>query len=419
MRFSCSYSKLVAYLDDIAGVVEDSLVQEDAKNVIMRIAKDEEENISVSFMGISSQIIFRRFIEPEDYQLDLNPGDLNSDGIMLLMFKSKDMRGALGTYKSVRTTKVEDVILEVVHAKLQVVVEETRIYSEEQMMELMAQPDGEDIIARRYPSKWMLDMLTVKPAQLSTINLQAGDVEVTAFQKEFLQLHLQNLLPIVTSGTTAYSYVNFGEDFIIAQAASLHVLMKNRITEGGIFTNIRLVHRCFAFLDKLVTAASSIEVAKLDKYLYIRTENSESFLRYENRAVIPPTILKTFTRDHVVTVDRIYLKDVLKRFSYRNDTILTTLKPEEGVLHVANSVIEQDLTINFQRGLEELSGLSFRVMPSVIDRAIIGSDDKFIMPDVQYGGDVFFYFCKGVKDYALVFSDASGGWHSVCTVKIS
>ena len=187
MRFSCSYSKLVAYLDDIAGVVEDSLVQEDAKNVIMRIAKDEEENISVSFMGISSQIIFRRFIEPEDYQLDLNPGDLNSDGIMLLMFKSKDMRGALGTYKSVRTTKVEDVILEVVHAKLQVVVEETRIYSEEQMMELMAQPDGEDIIARRYPSKWVLDMLTVKPAQLSTINLQAGDVEVTAFQKEFLQ----------------------------------------------------------------------------------------------------------------------------------------------------------------------------------------------------------------------------------------
>ena len=66
-----------------------------------------------------------------------------------------------------------------------------------------------------------------------------------------------------------------------------------------------------------------------------------------------------------------------------------------------------------------MSGLTFRVMPSVIDRAIIGSDDKFIMPDVQYGGDVFFYFCKGVKDYALVFSDASGGWHSVCTVKIS
>ena len=66
--------------------------------------------------------------------------------------------------------------------------------------------------------------------------------------------------------------------------------------------------------------------------------------------------------------------------------------------------------------MEELGNIKFKLMPAVINKAIIGNDDACIY-DNPYGRDIFLYFVKTPRGMAVFISDASGAWFSRAEVK--
>lgn len=94
-----------------------------------------------------------------------------------------------------------------------------------------------------------------------------------------------------------------------------------------------------------------------------------------------------------------------------NDTIEFYIDPEAGLVELKNSKFDQELQILQEKNLSEIGKIKFRVMPDVLAKAIIGSDDEFT-------SDVFVYFCKSEQSMNIVFADDTGIWFSIIRVKV-
>lgn len=165
MRFSCNYNKLLGHLQNVANVVEDSLSSEDDKNIIFQFKQTEEGQV-VKLVGISLQVIFREELPAEDYDLTLGADEVDQNGFAYMQLKSKDLLAFLNSYKSVRRTKVNDVILEPANGKIKCTVTESPIVSDE---ELSLDPLAGD---RTMFSQWMFSNIPIKPNKLPLLTSQ-------------------------------------------------------------------------------------------------------------------------------------------------------------------------------------------------------------------------------------------------------
>lgn len=407
MKLVCGYSDLITALNEVLVVVDDSM--EDMKIVIFKLS----ENGTVKLIGLNHFVVLRRMLLSEKLQVEGVDGEP-----IYFAIKSKELSGFLNSYKSIRKTKVEEVIFETTKGgAIECKVIEKMAFTSDELSDLMYQEGGEEKINRTMLSSWIFDKTIIKPTVYGTIEMAASEDELTSFESQMIQLHTQNMLPVMQDGTNSYSYLLFDEENVVAMNQAFTVVMKNQIAEGGIFSDIRLSYKSILFLDKLAIINSYIDAAKLEQYIYIKTDTSEAFIKYDTKKVSYKTFTDVFKKDHVVTLDRMYLKDVLKRFALSNDTIEANIKPDMNVVTMSNTKYSQDLDIGYQRGMDEFPSVKFKIMPGVMSTAIIGVDEKFILSDTQFGGDVFIYYCMLPKGSVIVFADASGGWFTVARVK--
>ena len=188
-------------------------------------------------------------------------------------------------------------------------------------------------------------------------------------------------------------------------------LMKNTLIEGHIFENMRLHYKVLAFLDKVICNQDEIKAAKSDTQIYIKTDKSEAYLTYDPRITEYETYLNMYNKGSGFCVDRLLLKDVLKRLSLENESIDVTLKPTLNVINVRNSKFTQDIPLLKEQGLENLEDFGFRIMPDILNRAFIGTDTAF-------SSNSYIYLApqdSGVT--TLIFMDDTDSWYSVARVK--
>lgn len=419
MKFTTKYEPLMDVLSDISGVVDDSLSTDANKVVIFQFIRGEERNL-VKLIGVSSYIVVRKILLPDQYTVEFKDDDPISGDAMFCQVKSKELLGFLGSYSRLRKTEVEQVSFEMKRpGEVECQVVEKERFSEDDIANLMYSEGGEERLNRRMISSYVLKCALPSPSSIARVTVPAPEVEGVPLQKEFVQLHTQNLLPLMQNTTTSYGYLMFDEEHVVAFSNAYIVVMKNRLADTGIFSGVRLQYRAVGFLDRLVSNEADVEAAKQDNYIYLHTLTTEAFVLFDTKLSVYQKQLQSVTKDNVVTLDRIYFKDVLKRLSLVNDSVEVAIKPSMGVVTLSNSKFSQDVDINYQRGFADRESLVFRIMPDVLNKAIIGEDEKFVVENAQFGGDVFIYYCNKDNNNLIVFSDCTDGWMSIARIKVS
>lgn len=419
MVFSCNYDKLISNLQDIANIVEDPLAAEDDKSIIFLFTKTETGN-KVKLIGVSPVITFKRELSEADYHLTLEDEELDTDGRKYVMLKSKELLGFLNSYKSLRKTKVDELIFEQVRNKIKCTVIESLNFSKEELAkiqdELAWNPEAHDPREEHFHSSWTFDIMQIKPKKLPNINLEAPAVELEkeSGQGEF-KLISRSMIPIVDNSQSTYGSMNFDNNWIVAFNQAFTALMCN-VIPGDTFKGIKLSYRTLSFINKIISAEDDIQFAKTDRHIYFKTSRSEAFVVYDTKLTPYETQLKLFNGEHLVSVDRAYLKDVLKRFNLINDTIEVTIDADNDMIKMVNSKFSQEIPVLGKKGFDEIGVIRFKIMPAVIDNAIIGDDNAFNKEGDEHNGETFMYYNK--ERSIICFGDCTKLWFTVLTVAV-
>lgn len=410
MKFTCDYATLVSNLADVSTVVDDTLLKEDMKNIIFKF----DNTGDVTLLGIVPQmLIFKRSIDKSMYRVEFTDAEkqvfeqqIQTGGVALPLYfqlKSKELTGFLNSYKSVRRTQVEEVTLEI----------NERGNIRCTVLEKEKDEDGyvaDD--AKAHLSYWIFNNIPIKPSMMNDISLKAPEAELLGVDSRAINLYTKNLFPIMQSGgTNLYSYMTFGEDYVVAFDNAFTALMLNNV-EGfrDVFSNIRLSYRAISFMDKIIAVCETISVCKTDHHIYFRTDDSEAFITYDTKLPDYSPYANAYVKDHAIVLDRVYIKDILKRLSLVNESIEFTINPETNTVNMKNSKFSQDVEIIQQKAMEEMGTLHFKIAPDKLNASIIGND-------VDFPSDVRVYFAKQPNGKtAVIFTDSTGTWFSVVRV---
>ena len=394
MKFICNYTELLSGLEKVAIVAEDANSSEDIKNVIFRFEK-QDDNLNVcTLVGVNATITYKHILAYDKYRLQLEDDEL-TDRTCFMQIKCKELLNFLNAYKSVRRTIVEEVTFE---------------FKDKVQIKCSVLEYSNDDNKIPYVSIWLFNNIPIKPNMLPSINAKPLNRPID-IDKDALRRHINTLLPIITGQTSIYSQLVFGNDYIVAFNNAFVALMKNTLIEGHIFENMRLHYKVLAFLDKVICNQDEIKAAKSDTQIYIKTDKSEAYLTYDPRITEYETYLNMYNKGSGFCVDRLLLKDVLKRLSLENESIDVTLKPTLNVINVRNSKFTQDIPLLKEQGLENLEDFGFRIMPDILNRAFIGTDTAF-------SSNSYIYLApqdSGVT--TLIFMDDTDSWYSVARVK--
>lgn len=390
MKVVFTYADLLQNLKDLAIVVEDVMSGDDMKNIIIRVAKD-----NVTLLGINQLVTFKRVLKEESYRLEVSDEELDDSGYLYLQIKSKELIGYLDSYKSLRRTEVEDVEFTLPN-KLTVVCK-------------VAEKNLET--GEIYLSSYNFNNIPIKKGVLGNINLKAPEGDGDSVPVVNILFHTRNMLPIMKNDPGLFGQLVFGSDgVVVAFNAAFNTFMENEL--NGVFSGIKLSYRAISFIDKIFSNDGEVICKKMDRYIYIYSEEtqSEAFIIYDNKLPNYGVTKNLFVRDHAFVLDRIYLKDTLKRLSLANESVQITIKCEENVVEVRNSKFNQTVPILQKKALDEFNNISFKILPDTLGKVIIGNDDEF-------STETFVYYCPQPNgDAMIVFSDNSGKWFS--TVKV-
>lgn len=388
MKITCSYKDLSVVLSSMASVVEDAMSSEDLKNVIFRVYKADN---TVELIGINNIITYKVQLEEGSYTTEIDESEYKDTGYAEIQVKSKELNSFLDTFKSVRRTRVTDVEFETVKNKVKVTVKESDVDT-----------------GHEYCSNWVLDNIPIKPNMLSSINLEVPE-QLKQLDVPAIGLYVSSLFPVMQNGANLYSKLAFGDNSVVAFSTSSTTMMRNFI--GDDFTNFCLSYRALSFIKGAVCAEQLVEYAKTDERICFKMGNSVAFVRYEHKMPNYEIYEKMINRSHAIVLDRQYFKDVLKRLSLIDESIVFTVKPDEEMVEVKNSKFNQEIPILQQKAMSELGTIAFKVLPKVFTNAIIGDDNAF-------SNSVFMYIEPlDNGGYSLTFSDDSGSWNSVARIR--
>ena len=425
MKLIFNYDNLMSALQEVSLIVEDSSVADDRKNVNIEVG-----TTAVKIIGVSNRIANRNILERDSYQLEFGAGEeLGENESYLFSVRNKQLLNFLNTYKNLRKTRVDSVILDIptdhvvnentgrkiLGGILKCIMIEVPIEVEE----------GEEVKVQRGEAKFNLLNIPVEiqKAVVSTID-ESNLVDVVS---ESLMLYTLTLMPILEGGDTLKNYIHFDTDNVVALTNRLHVVIKNLIQTKGKeqenpFTQLRLHKKCINFLNKvLANADETVKVAKDNRYLYFKWPNNELSLAYEPFTVNYTRILEQITKNNGLWLDRAYLKDVLKRFSLSGQEMYFEVKPKERIIHLKSADFEQDLDMESISGYDGIEKITFRIMPSALTTCIIGDDDAFIYPDEPNGENIALYYDgDGSGDAAYIsIGDVSDTWVSVLRASVT
>jgi hypothetical protein len=410
-------------LTDLATIVEDTSASTETKVFIFMLHKTEAGN-KVKLIGISPTITLRRELPESDYQLQLNDEDVDPNtGVRYIAFKSKEILDFLSSYKSLRRTKVDEVIFEPLKNKFKWTIIESHNFSKEELdkinQELSWTPDAPDPREEKFVSSWTFDAVMIQPKRLPNIELPTpeGELEHENGNNE-LEFLSKSLTPLVENNPSSmFGYMNFDTQYIVAFTKACTAIMANFIP-GNTFKGIRLSYAVLSFIDKVISKEENIQFTKTDRHVYFKTDKSEAFVVYDTKLVPYDTQMKLYNPSSMVSIDRIYLKDIIKRFSLANDTIEFTVDVTNGTIKMANSRFTQELSILSSANESEIEEVHFKISPKILDTAIIGDDSTFDRKDMEHGSEIFIYVNKNNRN-SVSFGDASKLWFSIVNAPLS
>ena len=381
MKLTFSYANLLADLQTVASILSDAGTNDDIKNIIFRVKEDNK----VEMIGITPVLGYRKTCSTEEVTVLKEEGDSE-----FISVKIKELIDFLNTYKSLRRTTVEEVSLEVVRDKVKCTVVEKLISDDE-----FEEPHTTF-------SCWMFSLITVKPNMMPYINLEVPE-DIHNIHISNFSIHTKQLSNILQPGTNAFSKLFFSKDYVFAQSNAFTSFMRNQTTsETDVFTDISLSYRTVNFIEKVASSTTSedtVGVAKTPERIFIVTNNDEViYTTYDNRIIPFTAYTDAFKKENCVIVNRFSLREAIKRFMLKNDSISVVIKPAEGVIEMKNSLFSQDIEITNKKGFEGVEEIKLSVMPAILNNGIICDD---ICEQVGTE-DLCLYYCMSAKNIPIL-----------------
>lgn len=374
MKISVNFSELQSILGYSNTILSDKSVDDKLRNVIFMVNSTEE---TVKVVSYNAYTFSRTELEKATVE------DCSSD--WEFQVKASDLNKIVSSFSSMYRTEVNTVDFEDDGVKIKLTVHEEpkegndERLAQDSMFQLENAPILKNInndIHMEFPENDEL--------------LQSGD----------LLLYLDSLFPLL-SNDSASSYgskINFAEDYVFVLTSTMSAFMQNKLPDA--FKGITITYSSVNFLKKLCENVEDLGVAKLDKYICIKSGLTEAFMKFQ---LIKPNykmyIDKKDTSNGVV-LDRLYFKDVLKRMGNTSpDGKIFITDGQE--LRVENESFQQVIPINNSKG--EVEGIGFNISVPIMEKIIVGRDDVF-------KEDIFLYLVKTPRGYIIYLSDKTGSW---------
>lgn len=421
MRLSCSYDELMSNIADIAVVSDNNLSDASQRNVIFHFKNGDVNFLQLA--GMNLNVILKRMMNGMGVVVGFDGTEsADESGDIYWQINCRELTNFLGAYKGLRKTQVSEVIFETLNGGMDIKctvieVDRGKTESDEHIKQLELGVDDDDN-KRSYVSQWVfknIEMKRVVTDRLSKSTELPEGVEPYELSYANVLWHTSLILPVMQNITSLYGCAIFDKEYLVGFSNAFTVFIKNNMNCDGIFEDVKLGYSTIAFLNKLCSGCSAddvMDVYRTDAYICMKMENTEVFLTYDTRLANYKMYIEMFKKDHVITFDRIYFKDMLKRFSLLDDSIEFKVVLEQEKIQLSNSKFKQDLTINYQKGMEDFDKLKFKLLPEILNKAIIGTDETML--NMISGGenrDVYMYFCgqnKNSINFAL--SDGTGLW---------
>lgn len=377
MRAYVKFEELVKAMSFANTVLSDKSVDEKSRNFIFSIKEGE------CFLIGYSPIIFSR-TELESVE---DKEDIPENGWMFQV-KASELNKIVASFSNLSRTKVDMISLYDDGVKIGLNIHEEPINDADAKLE-------RDV-------EFFLEASPIFDKVLKEIEL-ASPEDYSGVPSGDLMMYTDSLFPIMSndSSNSSASKLNFTDDHVFVVTSFMSAFMENKLPDA--MKNIVLTYSSASFLKKLCEVADgSVDLAKKDSiYLCVRAGNTEAFMKY-NRVKINNKLHITKRQEAMSTgivMDRMYLKDVLRRMGSMSSEGVATVT-EEG-LEVENSNFTQVIPINNSKG--DVNGIKFKLTVSVLEKIILGRDDVFT-------GDVFMYFVKSARGYLIYMSDSTGVW---------
>lgn len=373
MKISLKFEEFSRVLNYVNTILSDKSVEDKSKNVIFLVSKDE-----VTLVGYNSFTFSRTKLE-----------EVTTEGIpesgWEFQIRASEINKIILSYSNLFKTKVDTLDIEDNSVRIRITVHEEP--KDEKDFKL-AQNSVFDVENAPILAKVLTEVKTEFPESVNPII--SGD----------LMLYLSSLLPMMsndTSNSTA-SKLNFADDYVFTMSSSASAFMKNQLSDD--FKSITLGYSSVGFLKKLCEGNEMISVSKTDRFLCIESGNTQAFMRYKPVKINYKVYVDRKSKDKGIVVDRLYMKDVLKRML--NTSVDGKMSvSSDNVLLVSNEVFQQEVPLeNVKNGTE---GISFKISVPIISSLILGSDDVFT-------NNLYIYFVETTRSYMIYVQDKSGVW---------
>lgn len=382
MKAKVSYSELSSVLGYVNTILSDKTVDNKMKNVIFLVEKGE-----VTVVGYSALTFARTRLN-----------DVETEGVdesWDFQVKSADLNKIISSYSSLYKTKVDYIEFEknTSSNKIRVIVHEEAIKEEDSRLAQVG--------------RFNLDNIPILESVNKEIHMEFPSEPDSILSGDLL-LYIDSLFPLMSndSSNSLGSKLNFSNDYIFVTTSYISSFFMNKLPDS--FKGLTLGYSSVNFLKKLCDGVESIDVQRIDRYLCIQSGMTEAFLKYQNVRVRHETYVNRMSTDNGIILDRLYLKDVLKRMMVASQDGVAQMK-EHG-LEVSNDGFMQVIPVNNKKG--DIENLKFKLSVPVLVKTIIGDDNMF--PD-----EVFLYFVKtGPTGYLLYVKDATGSWFSTIQVRV-
>lgn len=380
MRAKVSFSELSSVLGYVNTILADKTVDEKMKNVIFLVEKDE-----VTVVGYSALTFARTKLS--DVEVEGVEEDWD------FQVKSAELNKIITSYSNLNKTQVDYIEFDSFKNKIKVIIHEEAIKEEDSRL--------------AQTGSFLLDNVPIQEKVKNEIHMDFPE-DSDSILSDGLLLYINSLFPLMNndSSNSLTSKLNFGNDYVFVNASYISSFFENKLPNA--FKDLTLGYSSVNFLKRLTEGVESIDVQRIDKYLCIQSGMTEAFLKYQRVKVKADQYVKRMNTDNGIVLDRLYLKDVLKRMMVSSQDGIAQMT--ELGLEVSNEGFMQVIPVNNKKG--EVDNLKFKISVPVLVKTIVGDDAVF--PE-----ELFLYFVKtGPTGYLLYVKDATGGWFSTIQVRV-
>lgn len=379
MKFSANFAELAKVLDFCNIILSDKTVEEKMRNVIFLVRGD-----GVTVAGYNALTFAKQPLEKAEV------AEVPQEGYDFQV-KASDLNKIVSSFNNLYKTKVEGIDFEQDGVRIKVTVHEVALKEEDNR--LSQSPE------------FFLECPPIISHIKKEISLEFPEDSDGVTSGDLL-LYLDSLFPLLVNDNAngSGSKINFADDYVFVISSVASGFFVNKLPDA--FKNITLGYSSVNFLRKmcLIPDTDQIAVSKTDKYICVRTEGVDAFLRFQQVKPMHKIYLKRVAKDTGIVVDRLYLKDVLKRMGNMNSDGKVSISED---MEVVNDNFNQIIPIANRKG--NVSGISFKISIPIVEKCILGVDQIFSQ-------DLFIFFVEAGRGYSMIMSDGTGAWFSMAQV---